>query len=117
MYEFLLPAGLLDGDPPYWYAVVGTGEGRAIRGYAGERRAASEGAATRVLVLEPGGGTDCFVAHYDATGGYITDYGYPTRESALEDLATEFGDLIGTWKPVPLDVSDTEQYVLTRATF
>lgn len=117
MYEFLLPAGLLDGDPPYWYVVIGSGAGRAISGYTGERRGASEGATTRVIVLEPGAGIDCFVAHYDAAGGYITDYGYPTREAALEDLATEFGDTIGTWRPVPPHVSDPEPYALIHASF
>lgn len=113
----MLPAGLLDGDPPYWYATVGQGAGRAISGYTGERRRAPENATTRVVVLEAGGAADCFVAHYDATGGYITDYGYPTREAALEDLAIMFGEKVGTWRPVPPHVPDAEQYALTHATF
>jgi hypothetical protein len=117
LYEFLLPAGLLDGNPPYWYAVVGAGTGPAIRDYKGVHGAPAEGAVPRVLVLEPGAEWDCFVSRYDVTGGYITEHGYPTREQALEDLAAEFGDLLGSWKSVPEQIQDAEHYALTHAEF
>src|SRR5688572_30604953 len=53
MLEFELPAGLLDGDPPSWYAVVRPDELRAPT-YDGTPRAASEGAEPRILILEAG---------------------------------------------------------------
>ena len=43
MLEFQLPAGLLDGNPPSWYAVVRAGELQPPA-YDGTPRSAPEGA-------------------------------------------------------------------------
>jgi hypothetical protein len=75
------------------------------------------GAAPRVLVLEPGAGADCFGPRYNSRGGCITEHDYPTPEQALEDLGREFGDLVGSWKAVPEQVGDREQYALMQARF
>jgi len=117
MLEFLLPDGVLSGKPPYWYAVIGEGAGRAIPEYDGSRRAASEGATALIVVLEPGGDADAFLSAYDSTGGFIQDSWYRTREEALEAAAAEFGTALGTWQPVPAGTDDPELFALHNAEF
>ena len=117
MLEFLLPEGVLNGEPPYWYAVIGAGAGRAVPGYDGSRHPAPDGAKALVLVLEPGGEDDAFLSAYDATGGFIEDTWYPSREEALESAASEFGAALGTWQPVPEGTDDPELFVLSNAEF
>ena len=114
MLEFLLPNGLLDADPPYWYAVIRQAEFSA-RTYDGVRRPAGPSAETRIVVLEPGGegaagGT--FVARYDAAFGYIADEWYATRELAVEEVTSEFGGALGQWMSVPEQETDPEGYIL-----
>jgi hypothetical protein len=113
LLDFLAPQGLLEGDPPSWYAVVRPNELRAVP-YDGKPRAAIEGAEPRVLILEPGDESDVFVSKYDATLAYVTDVWYRTREAAIEELDTEFGKDLGPWMPIPEDVPHAETYVLGR---
>jgi hypothetical protein len=113
MYEFLLPIGLLAGEPPYWYAVVRPNEFPPTP-YTGQPRNGSPEAETRVLILEPGGGIDAFLSPYDASLAYQTDSWYPTREAAVEDVTEEFGDSLGAWTPVPEEEHDAELFVLRR---
>jgi hypothetical protein len=117
MLEFLLPDGVLSGEPPHCYAVIGGGAGRAIPQYDGSRRAAPEGATALIVVLEPGGEADTFLSTYDSTGGFIQDSWYLTREEALEAAAAEFGTALGTWHPVPAGTDDPELFVLRNAEF
>jgi hypothetical protein len=113
MLEFSLPEGLLDGDPPYWFAVIDPGNFHPPP-YDGTRKGAT-GAEPRILVLEPGGEMDAFVSQYAGNLGYITDSWYPTREAALEDAVSVFGELLGPWVPVPVGESDPEAFILRTA--
>lgn len=113
MLEFQLPAGLLDGDPPSWYAVVRAHELHTPT-YDGTPRAAPEGAEPRILIMEPGGENDVFVSHYAENLGYLTDAWFPTRESAVQDSEATFGDELGPWLPVPGRESHPERFVLHR---
>lgn len=112
MLEFLQPPGLLDGDPPSWYAVVRASE-LSPPAYDGKPRAAADGAEPRILIMEPGDESDVFVSTYDATLGYITDTWYPTREAAITDSEEQFGSDLGPWTPIP-DNESAEEYVLSR---
>lgn len=114
MLEFLLPQGLLSAEPGFWYAIIGD-EAVPARGYDGIPRAAEEGAATCVVMLEPAGeGIEggAFVARYSASLGYISDAWFASREAAIEDIVAEFGEEVGPLTPVPDDESDPEAYVL-----
>jgi hypothetical protein len=111
MLEFTFPAGLLDGHPPYWYAVVRKSE-FPRQDYDGYPRAAPPGADTRILVLEPGADADAFLSRYDSSLRYIQDTWYPTREAAVQDVDAEFGSQLTTWMPVPEDEPDAETFVL-----
>ena len=117
MYEFLLPPGLLDAEPPYWFCVVGTGSGAAISDYNGQPKGAPANARTRVFVLEPGGNEDCFLSRYDARGGYITQTWYRSRDEAVADTAEECGGALGIWRPVPEDALNAEDWVLRNARY
>lgn len=113
MLEFLQPPGLLDGEPPSWYAVVRPDD-LTPPSYDGKPRAAADDAEPRILIMEPGDDSDVFVSQYDAALGYITDNWYPTRESAIADCEDRFGKDLGPWTPVPEKESSPEQYVLSR---
>jgi hypothetical protein len=113
MLEFELPPGLLDGEPPSWYAVIRSDELHAQE-YDGTPRAAPEGAEPRILIMEPGDESDVFISSYDGQLRYLTDSWYPTREAAVADCETEFGDHLGPWTPIPEDEPDVEKYALTR---
>ena len=110
MLEFLQPPGLLDGNPPSWYALV-RAQGLSPPAYDGNPRAAANGAEPRILIMEPGDESDVFVSTYDATLGYITDTWYLTREAALTDCEEQFGNDLGPWTPIP-DNDNAEEYVL-----
>jgi hypothetical protein len=112
MLEFLLPAGLVEGDPPYWFALVGSAPSERLTGHG-----ASAGAATgqRSLLLEPGGDTDAFLSEYDQRGSFLGDTWYGTREEALEDASQKFGPTLGEWRPVPAtDIGTAELYLFGR---
>ncbi|MDB4906257.1 MAG: hypothetical protein JWO05_1041 [Gemmatimonadetes bacterium] len=114
MLEFLLPAGFLDAEPPYWYAVVRPSD-LSFASYDGEPRRAPPDAETRVVVFEPAGeGIEggVFVSRYAASLGYITDSWYPTREAAITDVSHELGEELGPWTPVPESEDHPESYVL-----
>lgn len=113
MLEFQLPPGLLDGDPPSWYAVVRP-EDLYPPTYDGTPRGAPEGAAPRILIMEAGGERDVFVSQYAENLGYLTDIWYPTREAALEDCEALFGESLGAWQAIPGGESHPESYVLQR---
>lgn len=113
MLEFLQPPGLLDGNPPSWYAVVRPDD-FSVPIYDGQPRAAAQNAEPRVLIMEPGDESDVFVSRYDSSLGYITDAWYPTREAAISDCEELFGDDLGPWTPVPEAESKPERYVLAR---
>ena len=113
MLEFLLPRGLLDGDPPSWYAVVRPDQLHAPS-YDGKPRCGAEGAEPRILIMEAGGESDVFVSQYAEDLGYLTDSWYPTREAAIQDCEAAFGDQLGTWQPIPEGESHPEGYVLRR---
>ena len=112
MLEFLLPVGLLDGEPPSWYALVRPDDLRPAP-YDGVPRAARSGAEPRILVLEAGGAADAFVAEYAADLGYISDAWFPTREAAVSDAVARFGDSLGPWLPVPAAEDPPEHFVLS----
>lgn len=111
MHEFLLPPGLIDGEPPSWYAVVRPMELRTPS-YDGIPRSAATGASPRILILEPGGEHDVFVSEYAEDLGYITDSWFATREAALEDADDRFGDGLGPWLPIPAPEAHPETFVL-----
>jgi hypothetical protein len=111
MDEFLLPTGLIDGDPPSWFAVVRPAELRAPS-YNGIPRPAATGALPRILILEPGDKHDAFVSEYAEDLGYITDGWFATREEAVEDADRRFGDSLGPWVPVSADQTHPESFVL-----
>ena len=116
MLEFLLPPGLLEAEPPYWFAVVRAADLPRGAKYHGPPRRAEPQAETRVIVLEPAGGGPeggVFACRYDALLGYITDTWSATREAAVEGLTAEFGPDLGPWTPVPEGERDPETYVLT----
>ena len=113
MLEFQLPPGLLDGDPPSWYTVIRPDEFQPPP-YDGTPRGGAEGAEPRVLIMEAGGESDVFVSQYAQDLGYLTEVWYSTREAALQDLKTMFGDDLGPWLPVPEGESHPESYVLSR---
>ncbi len=115
MLEFLLPPGLIDAEPPYWFATI-RGAELPRQHYDGvPRPAVNLEAEPRILVLEPGGAADVFVSHYAADLGYLTDTWYATREAALEDLAAIHGTDLDTWRPVPESESHPETYILRLA--
>ena len=91
MHDFLLPSGLIEGEPPYWYSVVGSSR--------------------LVLILEPGGEHDAFVSRYNAGLQYLTDSWHPTREDALSSCQEEFGEDLSAWRPVPRGETDVEGFV------
>ena len=99
MLDFLLPAGLLDGEPLNWFAFVSR---------AGEAGGAE---APRVLILESFAEGAAFVSRYAADFRYLTDTGYPSREAAVEDCANEFGHALGVWTPIPEGETNLEAYV------
>jgi hypothetical protein len=111
MLEFQLPAGLLNGDPPSWYATIGS-DASWPEHFDGTRRAAALGSAVRVVILEPGGELDVFVSEYAETLGYIMDRWFPTRESAIQDYDQMFGDQLGSRHAIPEAESHPEGYVL-----
>ena len=111
MLEFLLPAGLLAGEPLNWYAIIRPESFRPPPG-ADEPRAAPEGAEPRVLLFESFQEGLVFISRYAGDLAYITDTGYPNREDAVADCAEEFGEDLGQWTPIPDDVEDLERYVL-----
>ena len=113
MLEFQLPAGLLDGNPPSWYAVVRAGELQPPA-YDGTPRSAPEGAEPRILIIEAGGEHDTFVSYYAADLGYLTDAWFATREAAIQDAEVTFGEDLGPWLPVPHGESHPETFVLHR---
>ena len=112
--EFLLPPGLIDESPPYWFATIGAG---SIHPYDGRRHAAPEAATVRVLILEPAGEGEggAFISRYDETGGFIGDSWFATRQAAVEDAAAEFDESLGRWQPVPAGEVDPETYALRCA--
>jgi hypothetical protein len=112
MLEFLQPPGLLDGNPPSWYAVVRANE-LSPPAYDAKPRAAADGAEPRILIMEPGDQSDVFVSAYDATLGYITDTWYATREAAVADCEEHFGNDLGAWTPIP-EGEIAEEYALSR---
>src|ERR1700722_7590280 len=112
MLEFLQPPGLLEGDPPSWYAVVRADE-LSPPTYDAKPRTAADGAEPRILIMEPGDESDVFVSTYDATLGYISDMWHPTREAAVAYCEGHFGHDLGSWNPVPENES-AEEYVLSR---
>jgi hypothetical protein len=112
MLEFLYPSGLIDGDPPSWYAVVRVAELNPPT-YDGNPRVAADGAQPRVLIMEPGHENDVFLSTYDATLAYITDTWYPTREAVITDCEHQFGDDLSPWTPIPENES-AEEYVLSK---
>ena len=111
MLEFQSPAGLLDGKPPSWYAVIRPDDLKPPE-YDGTPRAAADGAEPRILTMEAGGTHDVFVSEYAETLGYITDSWFPTREAALDDSDDRFGEDLGQWLPVPENESHPESFVL-----
>src|SRR5687768_5512245 len=100
MFDFLLPEGILEERPPYWFAIVGSSQFAAP--YDGKRRPAAPGAAPRILILEPAGENEggAFISAYDEVGAFIGDSWYPTREQALESASADHHGL-GEWRPVP----------------
>ncbi|HEY4303501.1 MAG TPA: hypothetical protein VGM82_03495 [Gemmatimonadaceae bacterium] len=110
MHEFLLPVGLLDASPPSWYTLIGPPLRSSA--YDGVPHPAPDGAAPRILVLEPGGASDAFLAEYAEDFGYITDSWFATREAAVADADQRFGDLLGTWMPIPETESHPETFAL-----
>jgi hypothetical protein len=116
MLEFLLPKGLIEADPPSWFAVVGSEPFSWV--YDGKPRPAPEDAATRILILEAAasGVPDAFVSHYDEMCGFIGDFWFATREAAIEDAAAEYGQLLDAWTPIPDDEPDSETFALQSAT-
>ena len=113
MLEFLLPPGLLDAEPPYWYVVIRP-HSLPRQAYDGVPRTDVD-AEPRILVFEPAGeGVEggVFVARYAASLGYITDSWYATREEAIEHVVQEFGEDLGPWTAVPEGEADAELYVL-----
>ena len=111
MLEFLLPPGLIDGDPLDWYAVVRPNEFDAVS-YDGKPFSAPDGAEARILILESFEEGSVFVSRYSGNLGYITDIGYQSREEAVAHCGEEFGDQLGTWTPIPEDTEHAETYVL-----
>jgi hypothetical protein len=111
MLEFQLPAGLLEGDPPSWYAVVRAHE-LHTPAYDGTPRAAPAGAEPRILIMEAGGERDVFVSHYAEDLGYLTDLWFATREAAVQDSEATFGEELGPWLPIPSGESHPESFVL-----
>lgn len=117
MLEFEYPEGLLNAEPPFWYVVIGAGTGRVIRNPGGPA-AAPQGSAPVLLVLEPGGSeADAFVSRYDSEGRFIADTWYASREEAVEEAATEFGNTLGEWRPVPENTEDVEAFVFADARY
>lgn len=110
MLDFQLPPGLIDGDPPHWFAVISPGRPLSLPPGDSGHPAAAEGAEPRVLILEPGGEDDAFLSRYDAGLGYITDEWHSTREAAIEGANEEFGDELGPWSPIP-EGEDAELFV------
>jgi hypothetical protein len=114
--DFLLPAGLVESDPPYWFAIVSPKFAAGPTGHGAE--VASPPDATpnaRFLLLEPGGAADAFMSKYDQQGSFMGDTWYATREEALQDASEEFGPALGEWRPVPAsDIGTAERYVLGR---
>ena len=113
MLEFLLPPGLIDGEPLDWYAVVRPTEFRGTA-YDGKPFSAASGAEARILILESLDEGTAFVSRYAADFGYITDTSYGSREEAIADCSSEFGDQLGTWTPIPDGVDHAETYVLSH---
>ena len=114
MLDFLLPPGLIGGNPPYWFAVV-VGSVRPPAGYDGVPRPGDPDARTWVLVLEPAGEHDAFVSRYDAAFGFQGDEYFGTREAAIAAAEEEFGESLGTWQPVPESETDAEAFALRAA--
>lgn len=110
MYDFLLPKGLLDGTPPFWYAIV-SGTSLGPFPIDTKPRVALEGSSTAILILEPGGEDDAFVSHYDRTLAFISDTWYETREAAMRDCAESFATA-GEWLPIPDEAPNAEDFVL-----
>ena len=113
MFEFHLPAGLLEGDPPAWYAVVRHHEFHPPH-YDGKPRAATDGAQPRILIMEPGGESDVFVSLYAEDFGDLTDLWFPSREEAVQGCEDTVGDELGAWQPIPHGESRPESFVLHR---
>lgn len=111
MLEFLLPPGLIDGDPLDWYAVIRPAE-FSPTSYDGKPFSAPEGAEARILILESFDEGAVFVSRYSGDFGYITDISYQNREDAVADCSAEFGDELGMWTPIPSEVDHAETYVL-----
>jgi len=117
VFDFEYPAGLLDGVPSHWYAIVGTGTGHVVRDYQGIANA-PVGSPVAIVIMEPGGADqDAFVSRYDPQGRYISDSWYRTREDALEDAAAGYAIGPGDWHPVPDDAPDIEVFVFKNATY
>jgi hypothetical protein len=112
MLDFLQPPGLLDSDPPSWYAVIRPDKLPSTV-YDGTPRNAPAGASPRVLIMEPGAESDVFVSTYDCTLAYITDMWYPTQEQAIASCDEQFGNDLSPWIPVPENESP-EEYVLSK---
>lgn len=114
MLDFLLPDGLLNGEPPFWFAVVGGAHGLPS-GYDGVPRPGRTDAETRVVVLEPAGEDDAFLCRYDAALGFQGDGWFATREEAVAAAEEEFGEGLGRWRPIPADATHPETFALRAA--
>ncbi len=114
MHEFLLPVGLLDADPPYWFAVIAS-RSPLPASYDGPPHGDPPEGPTRVLVLEPGPGVDAFLSRYGATLGFQGDSYFESREAAVAAVEEEFEGVPLEWQPVPATVVDAERYALQAA--
>jgi hypothetical protein len=112
--DFHLPDGLLTGEPPFWFAVVG-GSGGLPSGYDGVPRPGRADADTRVLVLEPADEDDAFLCRYDSALGSQGDGYFSSREEAVAAVEEEFGERRGGWHPIPEDVDHPETFALRAA--
>jgi hypothetical protein len=111
LLEFIQPPGLLNGDPPSWYAVIRPDE-LPPTVYDTTPRSAPDGASPRIFIMEPGAESDVFVSTYDCSLAYITDIWYPTREQAITSCDEQFGSELSPWMPIPENESP-EKYVLS----